>query len=155
MLCLLIFNCLSAFFGVFVILNIVDHLELPLSCLYSLLLPVTLTSSAPRRTCHSCWSPSPTSSWHKVLTKIKIFVHTLLVGLSSVHTQLSNVQVSWCAVTQWWFSSFDCLKWNQTHFFFHRRSESDWHTCHKHFTSTHLHLSGLHDLSYLISNLSQ
>lgn len=67
-------------------LYISDHLEFPLSCLYSLLLPVTLTSSAPRRTCHSCWSPSPTSSWHKVLTKIKIFVHTLLVMLSSVHT---------------------------------------------------------------------
>lgn len=26
---------------------------------------MTLTSSAPRKTCQCCWSPSPTSSWHK------------------------------------------------------------------------------------------
>lgn len=46
--------------------------------LHSLLLLVQLTSSAPRTTSPSSWSPSPTSSWHKFADQIKIFIHTSL-----------------------------------------------------------------------------
>ena len=104
--------------------------------LYSLLLPVRLTSSAPRKTSHSSWSPSPMSSWHKLLTRIKKYLYTHCLSYCHLSTHV-NVKMSWSAVTQWWFSSFDCLKWNQKHFLFHRRSESDRHTCHKHSTSFH------------------
>lgn len=128
--------------------DLFNHLKIPLSCLYSLLLPVMLTSSAPRRTCHSCLSLSPTSSWHKELNKRKTFVHTLLVMLSSVHTF-------------WMFDCHDVLslgddpppliyQWNQTHFFI---SPAIWewlaHMSQAFYILTPLYLSDLRVWSYL------
>ena len=78
---------------------------------HSPLLPVMLTSSAPRRTCHSCWSPSPTSSWHKALSNKDICTHAArhVVICSNVNFD----KVSWCAVTLWWSCSFDWYDQNE------------------------------------------
>lgn len=103
------------------------HLKFPHCCLYSLLLPVTLTLSAPRKTCHSCWSPSPMSSWHKEPNKIKIFVHMLLVTSSSVQT--FKLPICW-SVMLCCRSVMILLLWlfkmkSNALFLFHRRSESN------------------------------
>lgn len=86
------------------------HLPSPLFCVLSLLLRVTLTSSALREMSRSCWSPSPTSSWHKVLDNIKDICTNTPRHVVICSHNWPYVSVSWWAVTQWWFSSFDLFQ---------------------------------------------
>ena len=80
-------------------------------------LPVTPTSSAPRTTSPSSWSPSPTSSWPRYADQIKLFIHTpgldpcVLLFLSPCVFVRSGVvvlaELAVRVVAQWWLSSFD------------------------------------------------